>query len=174
MTTIVGRTDDKGCSIAADNQTTVDNRPFCDPSMSKIRARYEFLVAGAGAGGAIDIINHLWEPPKMKSFHKSVHDFMVVDVVPSMKRAFETHGWVEKEDETYAILIAFEGQLFEIGSDGTVLVRSDGIYAIGTGAPFAIGALEAGASLEEAIDIAVANDIYTGGPIQVMRQELPE
>lgn len=170
MTTIVGQAGITGCAIAADNQTTVENRPFLDPSMPKIQKRYEFLVACAGSGGAIDIINHLWEPPKMKSFHKSIYEFIVVDVVPSIRRAFETHGWQPEGEESFALLLAYEGQLFEIASDYTVLTRSDGMYALGTGAPYALGALEAGANLEESVEIAILHDIYSGGDIQIAYQ----
>lgn len=171
MTTIIGIEDATGCYLAADNQTTVDNRPFFDPSTPKIRSIGDFLVACAGAGLACDIVNHMWYPPVLGSFHSSAYEFMVTDVVPAIKRAFEANGFPSSEDESYAILIAYQGHLFEIGSDGTVLSREDGIYGIGTGSTFAIGALEAGATLEEAMRIASSNDIYTGGEIQIERQE---
>ncbi len=175
MTTIIGIEDANGCYLAADNQTTVDNRAFYDPSMSKIRVLGDFLVAAAGSGLACDIVNHLWKPPAMKSLHTSTYEFMIMDVVPAIKRAFETYGFPSSDsaDEAYAILIAFQGHLFEVGSDGSVLCREDGIYGIGTGSTFAIGALEAGATIEEAMQIATSNDIYTGGEIQIVRQEQP-
>jgi ATP-dependent protease HslVU (ClpYQ) peptidase subunit len=173
VTTIIGIEDATGCYLAADNQTTVDNRPFFDPSTPKIRAIGDFLVAAAGSGLACDIVNHMWFPPMLESFHSSTYEFMITDVVPALKRAFEANGFSTSEDETYALLIAFQGHLFEIASDGTVLSREDGIYGIGTGSSFAIGALEAGATLEEAMRIASSNDIYTGGDIQIVRQEQP-
>lgn len=173
MTTIIGIEDATGCYLAADNQTTVDGRAFFDPSMSKIRVLGDFLVAAAGSGLACDIVNHLWKPVALKAFHTSTYEFMIMDVVPAIKRAFETYGFPTSDtaDEAYAILIAFQGHLFEIACDGSVLCREDGIYGIGTGSTYAIGALEAGATLEEAMRIAASNDIYTGGEIQIVRQE---
>jgi len=173
VTTIIGIEDATGCYLAADNQTTVDNRAFFDPSTPKIRVLGDLLVAVAGSGLACDIVNYLWKPPPLRSFHRSMYEFMVMDVVPAIKRAFETYGFPASDEESFAILIAFQGHLFEIGSDGTVLSREDGIYGIGTGSTFAIGALEAGATLEEAMRIATSNDIYTGGEIQIVRQEQP-
>jgi 20S proteasome alpha/beta subunit len=44
-------------------------------------------------------------------------------------------------------------------------------HAIGSGAPAAFAALDMGATAEEAVAAAAKRDIYTGGPIQVMRLE---
>jgi len=41
-------------------------------------------------------------------------------------------------------------------------------FALGSGRDFAIGAMEAGASPLEAVDIAVRRDVYSGGSIQVL------
>jgi ATP-dependent protease HslVU (ClpYQ) peptidase subunit len=52
-----------------------------------------------------------------------------------------------------------------------VLHRADGLYAIGSGAAYAIGALEAGATPTEAVEIASRNDVMTGLPTQTIKQE---
>lgn len=49
--------------------------------------------------------------------------------------------------------------VFEIADDGTPIV-------VGSGGPWAQGALRAGASIGEAIDIASEFDTATGGPVQ--------
>jgi ATP-dependent protease HslVU (ClpYQ) peptidase subunit len=61
--------------------------------------------------------------------------------------------------------------LFEVASDFSVLVRRDGYYGVGTGASYAIGALSAMATPQEAMQIAIENDIYSGGAIQSVFQE---
>ena len=68
------------------------------------------------------------------------------------------------------MLFAFDGEVFEIGNDYTVLLNSEGIYGVGNGSQFAIGALYAGASVEDSLQIAANNDIYTSGPFQVIKQ----
>lgn len=47
-------------------------------------------------------------------------------------------------------------------------ITKDGHYAIGTGRDFAIAAMDAGASAEEAVQIAANRDIYTGGRVQTL------
>ena len=45
-----------------------------------------------------------------------------------------------------------------------------GIYGIGSGAPFAIGALESGATVEKALEVAEKRSPYTAGPFQIIKQ----
>jgi hypothetical protein len=47
----------------------------------------------------------------------------------------------------------------------------DEIYALGSGAPYALGAMAMGAPPEEAVRIAMRWDCYTGGDIVTMRLE---
>jgi ATP-dependent protease HslVU (ClpYQ) peptidase subunit len=68
-------------------------------------------------------------------------------------------------------LFAFDGEVFDISNDFSVLLNSDGIYGVGNGSKFAIGALYAGVSVEKALEIAANNDIYTSGPYQIVRQQ---
>lgn len=43
-----------------------------------------------------------------------------------------------------------------------------GFYAIGSGSEFAIGAMEAGADAEKAVEIACNHDIYSGGGVDAV------
>ena len=63
------------------------------------------------------------------------------------------------------------GEVFQITNDFTLLRSSTGIYGIGSGADYAIGALMAGASVEDAIKIAIKLDINSGGSIQIESSE---
>lgn len=49
----------------------------------------------------------------------------------------------------------------------------DAFWAGGTGAPFAIGAMAAGASAEEAVRIACQYDVYSREPVEVVRVGAP-
>jgi ATP-dependent protease HslVU (ClpYQ) peptidase subunit len=44
------------------------------------------------------------------------------------------------------------------------------MYAMGTGGNWALGALHAGATIEEAMKIAIKLDINSGGKIQIIRR----
>ena len=171
MTTIIGIEDINGCLLLADSQTTNGDRPYFDSSLAKIIQRGDYLLAVAGSGRAADIINWRWKTPSVEHT-ANLYEFMITHVVPSMRASLTANGYpTSNEEDVFVVLIAVHGRIFEIETDGTVLVRQDGVYGIGTGAPYALGAIAAGATPDEAMQIAVRNDIYTGGDIQWVRQD---
>ena len=52
-------------------------------------------------------------------------------------------------------------------------MSSTGFYAVGSGSSLAIGALEAGASISKALEIASIHDPYTAAPFYFMEQAKP-
>lgn len=50
----------------------------------------------------------------------------------------------------------------------------DEFYAVGSGAPYAVGAMAMGASADHAVSIAMRYDCYTGGDIVTMTLEVPQ
>jgi ATP-dependent protease HslVU (ClpYQ) peptidase subunit len=47
-----------------------------------------------------------------------------------------------------------------------MLVPKQDFWAVGTGSPYAMAAMEMGASAKRAVEIAAKYDVYTGGPIR--------
>lgn len=170
MTTIIGMQWPWGCEIAADGRTSEDGRPFNGRSMVKVVARGEYLLAAAGSGGACDYITHAWRPPAYKG--GDVYEFLVSHFSPTLQKALSTNGFSPQNEEGVgtSILVAVAGEVFQIATDGTVMQDVDGTYGIGTGAPYAIGAIEAGADIDEALRIAAQYDIYTGEPFTILKQ----
>lgn len=173
MTTIIGIDDLNDCELIADAQTTSDNRPYRHSQLSKLVRRGDYILAAAGSGYACDLVQYVWMPPPWDGSEPAV--FIRSVVVPHLRGTLEGNDWQPntEKDETLVLLIALAGRIFQIESDFTVLMRSDGMYAIGSGAGYAIGALEAGASSDEAMQIAARNDIYTGLPAERMVQVKP-
>lgn len=66
-------------------------------------------------------------------------------------------------DDFEAIEISKEG-LFLWGENGISYQPNEPFWAIGSGRGYALGALAAGSSVKEAMEIAVRYDPYTGGP----------
>ena len=95
---------------------------------------------------------------------------MITKAVPSMRLAVEKSGYVPKEEENFQFLIGVAGTLFEIASDYTVLINSDKIYGIGSGAAYGVGALAVGADIEAAMKVSIKFDIFSGGKIQIVKQ----
>lgn len=86
----------------------------------------------------------------------------------------------ELETEFSGILIFPGGRVFKIEIEhnedkgtwaGSVLEIKDKMVAVGTGAPFAYGAMEAGASSVQAVEIACRRDINSALPVQVLELE---
>ena len=99
---------------------------------------------------------------------------MITKFVPAVRECLDENGWKpdrEDKDSGFNFLIAFDGEIFDIGDDFSVVLNSEGIYGVGAGSAYAIGALYAGASVEKALEIAANNDVYTSGPFQIIKQQ---
>jgi ATP-dependent protease HslVU (ClpYQ) peptidase subunit len=75
-------------------------------------------------------------------------------------------------DKSEALLLRADGAVFWIDSDGH-FAEAPRIAAIGSGAVFALAAMDAGAGPKEAVEIACRRDIHSGGTIIVMEPQRP-
>ena len=175
MTTIVAICKNGNVTMGADSQVTNGSRPNKHPFMEKITKNNGYLIAGSGDSQPCDILQNIFIPPVPTiQERKNLYKFMIVKFIPAMRECLEDNGWKpEREDKEsgFDMLIAFDGEVFDIGDDFSVLLNDDGIYGVGSGSPFAIGALYAGATVEKALDYASNNDIYTSGPYQIVKQQ---
>lgn len=178
MTTIIGLQLEDGCWLACDSQTTGETgRPYEHDLVQKVTANGEYLVAGSGDADACDIVQHIWQPPKPPARTRvkeaDLYRFMLLEVVPSLRRCLEDNDYeIDKNDKDagYFFLIALRGVIYEIDQSGSVSLRRDGIYGIGSGSRYAIGALMAGANWQWALEIAEINDIHTSRPFRLYEQ----
>ena len=175
MTTIVAVQLDDRVIIGADNQTTSGSgRKYNPPQRVKISERGKYIIAGAGDVRACDIAQVLWTPPNPTSTdRKNLYHFMLRKIIPSLKDALKEHDYkIDPNDNEagFLLLVAIDGQVFEIADDFSVTMSDHGIYAIGSGSSYAIGALFAKATITEALEIAEANDIYTSRPFTIVEQ----
>lgn len=168
MTTIIGVQGEEGCLLAADSRTTGETgRPYCHEYIEKITERGPYMIACAGDADACDIIQHQWNPPKPPKLAKNHYKFMVTKISTSIKQCLKEKGYEkDKSDKEsgFLILIALNGTLYEIDETCTVSMRDDGVYGIGSGSKYAIGALQANSDWYTALIIAAKNDIYTAQP----------
>ena len=143
--------------------------------MAKVNERGQFLIAGAGESAACDIAQHIWIPPSPTTADKkNLYHFMITKVIPSLRQCFKDNDYkYDKEasdDYNFLFLIAVGGEIFEIGDDFSVCIDADGIYGIGSGSSYAIGALKAGADLNLALNIASNLDAHTSAPFYFYEQ----
>lgn len=174
MTTIIGIQYEGSCLLAADSRTTNEiGRPYHHDKVAKITERGKWLIAGAGDPQACDIVQHIWIPPKQEV--KDDYKYMVTKVALSIRDCLKKNGYEKDKsdrDGGFVFLIAYNGTIYEIDETFTVYLRDDGLYGIGSGARWAMGALQAGADWQKALEIAEQNDIYTGRPFISLTQAL--
>jgi ATP-dependent protease HslVU (ClpYQ) peptidase subunit len=175
MTTIIGTVKNGNVTLGADTQVTSDDRKNNHSKMEKITKNNGYLIAGSGDAQPCDILQHSFIPPVPNTTdRKDLYKFMITKFVPAMREALDEYGWKPSSDDKdsgFGFLIAYDGELFDISDDFSVLLNGDGIYGIGNGSRYAIGALYAGATVERALEIASHNDIYTSGPFHIVRQQ---
>jgi ATP-dependent protease HslVU (ClpYQ) peptidase subunit len=177
MTTIIGiQLKDKSV-IYSDSQTTDgQGRKFHHPLMAKVSRRGDFLIAGAGEAFPCDVAQHIWTPPSpTEKDIKDLYHFMISKVVPSLRKCLIDNGFNFDEEKTtdeyrFQFLISVGGTIFSLDDDLSVGIRSDGLYGIGNGAKYAVGALLAGAAPTKAMKIAESQDAWTSGPFQKKEQ----
>ena len=179
MTTIIGIEYDDKAVLIADNRVTDDTgRVYGHPKMVKITERNGFLIAGSGEVSPCDIANHIWIPPKPTAKDKQdVYHFMITKVMPSLRECLSSNGYNfdEAHDKArdgmrFQFLIACCGEIFDIDQDLAVMKHYSNEYGIGSGAPFALGALRAGAEPMKAMEIAAELSAFTSGPFQEVVQ----
>lgn len=84
------------------------------------------------------------------------------------------HGTVpiyayEKEENTFDALVLSHDGLVYYDKELVALEIHDDITAIGSGCEYAIGAIDAGATLKRAVEIAAGRDTYSGLPVVVKK-----
>jgi len=179
MTTILAIQQKGKVLFGADSQVTAGNgRIQRHKEMIKISTRGPFIIAGSGECAPCDIAQHIWQQPRPQGGEWSdLYHFMIAKVVPSLKACFKENEYkwdVEDDESKFCFLIAIGGQVFELADDMSISLTDTGFYGVGSGSSYAIGALEAGASLSEALEIAARNDAYTSGPFLYYTQPQPK
>jgi ATP-dependent protease HslVU (ClpYQ) peptidase subunit len=169
MTTIIGVEYANRCVVLGDSRVVGDSKIYSHPDMVKVVTNGNFIIGAAGDVRALQVILHTWKPPMAVAKDKdNLFQFMISKVVPSLKKQLNDYGLLDtkspdKDFELY-VLIAYNGNIFEIDSDFAVSRSDSGYYGIGTGGDYALGALYAGATPEQAASIAALNDSKTAEP----------
>lgn len=197
MTTVIGIQGQDYCLITADTRittTTEDGYPSqintLKQEVSKIAVNGKYLIATAGDLRAINLLTHTLQlpacPPTLKN--KKLDEHITNKIIPTIKQLFETHGYTtNNQDNPQAshgseLLIAINQTLYHIDSDYSWFTDQNNTYTLGTGAPYALGALNAmptPRNLQQArkhalkaISIAARYDPNTGHPYHTQTQTI--
>lgn len=177
MTTIAGYQGEGFAILGADSQITDGDKRILSPSTPKIVKVGKYLLAVSGDCRPGDILMYSWKPPLYDGTNPVV--FMGRKIIPSMIKAFKEQGYdYTKEGTSYSYLLAFAGNIFEVGDGLSISQCHNHIYGIGSGSPYALGHLRgsignlssvatAKKELTKALEIASEFDINTSGPFQI-------
>lgn len=196
MTTIIGIQGEDYCLLVADTRitsTSEDGTPnqinTLRQDTSKIAINGKYAIGTAGDLRAINLLTHTLQlpacPPNLKN--KKLDEFITNKIIPTIRNLFETHGYTTHEPKTNKaehdseLLLAINNTLYLIDGDYAWFTDQTGIYATGTGAPYALGALTAQPTPKnstqakkqalKAIAIASKYDPNTGHPYHTHLQQ---
>jgi ATP-dependent protease HslVU (ClpYQ) peptidase subunit len=193
MTTIVALQGSEWSLIASDSRITDDSGRYASLSSEtpKVFSRGEYVISAAGDVRAINILSHVFVPPKPRQGSRSsLDEFMTSAFVPALRECFEEQGYAGRESKDQAtncsvVIVSVCGVIYEIDEDYSWSRNTTGIYTAGTGGDFAAGAVlgllkteqlddleveQAEDIARKAVDIATMFDSSSGGAVQVIKQ----
>ena len=178
MTTIIGVQSTEGCVIVSDSRVVADGKVYNHPNMVKAIVNGNYIIGGAGDYRALQVVLHGWTPPLVTAKAKqNLYEFVINKVAPSLKSTLTEAGieFTKSSDDDsskfeLSLLIGINGSLFEIDSDFSVAMNKDGLYGIGSGGDYALGALYAGVGAIEAMEVAAINNNGTAAPFHILEQ----
>lgn len=170
MTTIIGIEYNNKSILVADSRVIDDSgRVYAHKVMKKIAKRGSLLIAGAGEVTPCDIAQNIWIPPQFTAKDKKdPYRYMIVKAMPSLRKCLTDNGYTFDDDKKdgmrFQFLMSVGGEIFDIDEDLSVMKSEDNVYAIGSGGPYALGALHAGAEPMQAMEIASKISAYSSPP----------
>jgi len=173
MTTIIGVQEEDRAVMYADYQVSSESESFVSKTARKICRNFSLAYGTAGNGRLCDYIQYDWEPPQpdmepsdwrasAKADEEWAYYWLITTFVPDLKRALRREGYELGSDGVdFQMIIIVRGFVFQIESDGTVMNRMHGLYGIGTGGSYALGALITGADHLQAMRAAETFDAFS-------------
>lgn len=200
MTTIIGIQGPDYALVCSDSRiSTMDEGGFTSQittlgsNSTKIAENNKYLLGAAGDMRAINILHHAFTPPTLPAgtTGKKLDNFITTKFVPSLRECFEKQGYASPENESATHIAQHESTIMTVVAGTIYVVDGDyswtsdihGLYAMGTGSSYALGALQVLCSSKvmtvaqakkvalKAIAVSAKYDPYTGGPFHCYVQE---
>lgn len=200
MTTVVAIQGDGFAVMGTDSRlSAVDTSGFVtrihtmNSNVSKINQINGMLIGIAGDVRAINLVSHSLQVPQASASlrGKKLDDYVTNKFIPALRACFDANGYSAPQKESSEhiaeqgseILLAVNSVIYQIDNDYAWSNDASGLYAIGTGEQYAIGALAALLKTKvtavamakkhclNALAIAAKFDPHTGYPYQTFQQE---
>jgi ATP-dependent protease HslVU (ClpYQ) peptidase subunit len=164
LTTIIVKEESGGISIAYDSQSTDSNGAAFYGTRPKVFRKGELIL---GVTGNVAFANAV----QFEDFEEVGADpakWAVTYLAPKLRDLAErvnTCKEVECDCVDYSVLVIAGGATFIVDSFLQVQQPKSGYHAIGSGSNYALGALAAGATVTDALEISAHFDTNTGGDL---------
>jgi ATP-dependent protease HslVU (ClpYQ) peptidase subunit len=200
MTTIIGIQGEGWAVLATDSRIasfdaegTAYQSSTLGVGMSKVTTNGKYLLGAAGDVRAINLIQHAFVPPTPSTNlrGKKLDGFITTKFIPALRACFDEHGYstadgdrkTHQAEQNSTVVAVVNGTIYVVESDYSWASDQNGIYALGTGSAYALGAIHAYrnqrpiATIQNAKTLAIKAlqvtarlDPYTGLPIQTFSQ----
>lgn len=161
MTTIIAIQGDGFSAVCVDSRISdIDNSGYISQVFTlkegncKVAINGKYLLGAAGDMRAINILHHVFQPPTPPPNlrGKKLDEFVTVKFIPALRECFEQQGYalpdsneekkhIAEHDST--ILVSIHGSIYIVDGDYSWASDASGIYALGSGSAYALGALQA-------------------------------
>ena len=175
MTTIVAvKTDDK-VTFAWDSQITWRGRAMNSAdSAGKVFRNGPVVFGVSGRSRTSDILKHMSIPDRKEyAPDYDTETWIVTELVPHIIKELDKVKFFENStaDSESHVILAVDNLVGYLSTDLAWVTDETGIYAVGSGSAYAIGALSTGSAPEQAVRIAKTWDLYTGGQVRTATVE---
>lgn len=168
----------------SDSMISYLDRPYTAKSMRKVSVYKEYAWSFAGDAVAGDYADHFWKPPAVPKT-ADIDDFVMTKVLTSLRKVMNENNYVVDPKDTDAgfdALVMVRGHLYQVDHNYGWMKDDKGLYAVGSGGNYALGALAALSATEQDLDTAVAigkyaisiaskYNLFVGEPAQYVVQE---
>lgn len=162
-------------------------------SNGKVANNGKYILGAAGDLRAINLLHHAFSPPacppNIKG--KKLDRFITTKFIPALRLCFEEQGYATPDKDSKMHIAEHDSQIiciincsiYIIDGDYSWYTNNTGLYSIGSGSSYAIGALTvitsngrnnvqtAKKAVTKAIGVAARFDPHTGGPYTTYTQE---
>lgn len=184
MTTIAAVQGPTWSVVAFDSQVSEDSRKYSLPvGAGKCVAVGDYIFGIAGDFRAVNILAHTFQPPQaLDRTGLDLDKFMTSKFIPALKKCFDDNWYGKDGEHGSLIMVSVNGTIYEIGSNYDCIRDTCGLYGMGSGGHFALGALHAldgegrrtqkraKEMLDAALAVAVTLDSGTSNPVTIIVQ----
>lgn len=170
MTTIIAAQNAKGdIKFAWDSQVTTGYR--AKAGIEKVFQNGPVTFGVSGTVRVLNILKHMKVPPRGKE--KNTEKWIVTTLVPAIIKELKSvdAGYMENGqiDNESHIILSVDNVIGTLDSAFSFSQDDTGVYGVGSGSAYALGAMGVGASPKMAVQVAGFFDLYTNQDVKTLK-----